>query len=664
MNKYLVGIDHLEIRESEIAIIADSKENYGYPLYDEYVNPRYSEKEIDWTKFKGKKGATYESSKKSYINLINALSKIDFKLNNDYIRNSVPIQIIKNKLKITATPVAILKKVESYFNFLEVAKSENDEVIGINGLSPRQEFIIDIKPLNSINNITLKFTILHYYRHIESRRKFYLLLNKNNHKIKSDYLCTTKKILIDFNCKHSPYPLTPQAYSHTPHCTYCSGSKVVKGFNDIATTNPASVIFFKDKTDAENFSFGSEVKTYFECPDCGTETFRKIAGVVKKGLRCKRCYDGLSFPQKFMNNLLFQLVELGQLSDFITEYKPIWRDGKSYDNYFTLKDNKYIIENHGLQHYADTSRGRSYLQEKENDNIKKELALDNKISEENYIVIDCRYSNIEYIKNSIFSSELSQIFELKDIDWLHCFELSLKNLVKIVCEMWHTGNYSTTDIHNKLKLGKTTIRRYLRHGEKLDWCVYNSELEILKCQKLASKARSKPIICLNNKHHFSSIREASKIYHISEGSIAQCCNGIVTYAGVDKSTGEKLVWITQEKYSLMSNSDISTRLSQVHTPFKGANHPYSKEVIILDCNNLNILGIFPTAQFASETYCLSFKNISACCRGTNKICGRLPSNIALLSLFSVDWEEIKLLNYSLAEIRDWKLKKYSKNKLR
>lgn len=620
---------------------------------------KYTDK-IDWTKFKGKKGATYERSKKSYVNFINAISNIDFTLNSYYIRNSIPVEIIKDNIKITATPVAILKKVDSYFKFLEVAKYENDEVISICGISTKQEFIIEIKPFDSINNLTLKLTILHYYRHIKSRRKFYLLLHENDHISKSTYLGTTKEILIDFNCDHSPYSLTPHLYSHTPNCTYCSGARVVKGVTDIATTHPASVTFFKDKTDAEKYSFGSEIKTWFICPDCGTKTFREIAGVIRKGLRCKRCYDGISFPQKFMNNLLFQLVDTGKLSDFTTEYKPFWREGKSYDNYFILNGNEYIIENHGLQHYADTSRGRTYLQEKENDHKKKELALANEILEENYIVIDCRYSNLEYIKNSILSSKLSQIFDLKDIDWLHCFELSLKNLVKTVCEMWNTGEYTTTDIQKKLKLGKTTIRRYLRQGEKLQWCFYNTRLERLKCQKLASEACRIPIVCINNGEHFNSIREASKIYNISEGCIALCCRGISTFAGINKATGEKLVWTTQKKYNLMSTLDITQRLTEVYTPFKGENHPNAKKVIILDYNTLNILGEFPTAQSASDAFKINFKNISACCRGSKKTCGKSPSNDNLLSVFSTDWNEIKSLNYSIDEIHRWKINKYSK----
>lgn len=110
----------------------------------------------------------------------------------------------------------------------------------------------------------------------------------------------------------------------------------------------------------------------------------------------------------------------------------------------------------------------------------------------------------------------------------------------------------------------------------------------------------------------------------------------------------------------MSTLDITQRLTEVYTPFKGENHPNAKKVIILDYNTLNILGEFPTAQSASDAFKINFKNISACCRGSKKTCGKSPSNDNLLSVFSTDWNEIKSLNYSIDEIHRWKINKYSK----
>lgn len=45
------------------------------------------------------------------------------------------------------------------------------------------------------------------------------------------------------------------------------------------------------------------------------------------------------------------------------------------------------------------------------DEDKEFIAKQNGILE--YIVIDCRYSNYEWIKNSILASKLNQIFNLK-----------------------------------------------------------------------------------------------------------------------------------------------------------------------------------------------------------------------------------------------------------
>ena len=52
-----------------------------------------------------------------------------------------------------------------------------------------------------------------------------------------------------------------------------------------------------------------------------------------------------------------------------------------------------------------------------------ELALRNGIDE--YIIIDCRKSNLNWIKNNILDSSLVNIFKLDDIDWELCDEYKI-----------------------------------------------------------------------------------------------------------------------------------------------------------------------------------------------------------------------------------------------
>ena len=111
---------------------------------------------------------------------------------------------------------------------------------------------------------------------------------------------------------------------------------------------------------------------------------------------------------------------------------------------------------------------KKYPMDLTNDKNKKELAIENGIKPENYIVIDCRYSELEFIKNNILHSRLNEIFDLNNIDWIKIGQDSEKSLVKEVCDYWHLHNeinnegLTTTDLEKVFKLGKSTIIRILQ----------------------------------------------------------------------------------------------------------------------------------------------------------------------------------------------------------
>ena len=64
-----------------------------------------------------------------------------------------------------------------------------------------------------------------------------------------------------------------------------------------------------------------------------------------------------------------------------------------------------IIENHGEQHYIHrgTFKSKSLEDEQRNDVYKKTLARQNGVI--HYIVLDCRESNVSWIKKSILNSQ-------------------------------------------------------------------------------------------------------------------------------------------------------------------------------------------------------------------------------------------------------------------
>ena len=131
------------------------------------------------------------------------------------------------------------------------------------------------------------------------------------------------------------------------------------------------------------------------------------------------------------------------------------------------------------------------LQEvQKNDKNKKELAIKNGIKPDNYIVLDCRYSEFEFIKNNIINSRLNEIFDLNNIDWIKIGQDSEKSLVKEVCDYWHLHNEINNegllikDLSYIFKINPTTISRYLKTGTKIDLCNFYSgssrKVEIFK----------------------------------------------------------------------------------------------------------------------------------------------------------------------------------------
>jgi hypothetical protein len=268
-------------------------------------------------------------------------------------------------------------------------------------------------------------------------------------------------------------------------CSTCSNQKIVKGINDIATTHPHLVKYFANIEDAYRVSSGSEKKIPLICPDCKTiNKSLSISKLVERNFYCSACGDGVSYPEKFLFNMLqqteieFKIQKTFKWSkDFNCLTNSNLNGDKTYD--FYVKKLNCIVECHGEQHYSksfSTVGGRTLNEEQENDKIKENLAIDNGI--ENYIVIDCRYSEIEFIKNNILNSKLAKLFDLSNIDWIKCHEYACSSLIKIACDLWNNGIKSTKEIGKIMKSDKSTIVRYFKQGRKINLCDYETKYEI------------------------------------------------------------------------------------------------------------------------------------------------------------------------------------------
>lgn len=91
-------------------------------------------------------------------------------------------------------------------------------------------------------------------------------------------------------------------------CPVCSNIKVVQGINDIPTTNPEMIKYFQGGVEeAKLYHSGSTQKIYPKCPECGRihNKLVSITNLKLYGFQCI-CSDGISYPEKFVINLLDQ----------------------------------------------------------------------------------------------------------------------------------------------------------------------------------------------------------------------------------------------------------------------------------------------------------------------------------------------------------------------
>ena len=246
-------------------------------------------------------------------------------------------------------------------------------------------------------------------------------------------------------------------------CNACGlfPKKIVLGINTIWDKARWMCDLGISEEDAKNNFPQSADKIEVICPLCGNKKKCRIRTVYNdKTIGCI-CNDKQSYPEKFMYSILKQLN-----IEFETQYSPKWINGKRYD--FYIPKFNAIIEVHGEQHYRHTGRGRSLQEEQENDKLKEEIALDNGI---NYIVIDCRESTLNWIKDNILKSKLNNLFDLENIDWIKCEKFAISNnLIKIACEYKKDNpNITYTEIGKIMGYERHAIKRWIEKGKKLNW---------------------------------------------------------------------------------------------------------------------------------------------------------------------------------------------------
>lgn len=296
--------------------------------------------------------------------------------------------------------------------------------------------------------------------------------------------------------------------SKTP-CPYCRGTLAFPGETDLWTTHPHIAELLLCPEDGFKYKYGSNKRVDFKCPDCGC-IIRELSinDVVRNGLRCLNCSDGISYPEKFICNMLQQLGV-----SFVHDRTMCWSIGKRYD--FYIRDMSLIIEANGLQHYKDSFTaygGRTAKEEQDNDLLKRKLAMDNGI--QHYVEINCSYSNLEFIKKSIINSELKDLFDLTNVDWNQCHVHGMRSIDMKCVDMWNDGIRNTRVISEKTGLHICTVIEKLKKARDAGLCDYETDMY-----------KNKPLMCIETQKIYKKIEDVKQDGYYPQ-IISRCCRGI------------------------------------------------------------------------------------------------------------------------------------------
>lgn len=257
-------------------------------------------------------------------------------------------------------------------------------------------------------------------------------------------------------------------------CRYCKGKEVHK-YDSAGYINPhlsKKIVYDSNNNivDIYKIRLGSSKKYYFKCDECGNISSKpKEVRKMNEKFSCEYCSDGFSIPEKFMGNILKQL-NISYIKELSSANVSWINKNVRYDFYIPKLD--MIIEVHGKQHYeGDKNWGVSSKDIVINDKNKHALAINNVRS---YIQIDCRYSNLKYMRKNVVS-QLGNIMNLEKIDWDDAYKKSLRSTIVEVCDIYNKGIKSPKRISQKLNISTSTVTNFLKKGKEIGICDYSKE---------------------------------------------------------------------------------------------------------------------------------------------------------------------------------------------
>lgn len=244
-------------------------------------------------------------------------------------------------------------------------------------------------------------------------------------------------------------------------CPYCSGSRLLVGYNDMWTTNSKLANMLANPEDGYRYMQSASAKLNWKCPTCSKILKNKsINNVSKQGVSCEICNDSVSFGEKMIYQILLQ-SDIDFKFDQATEFSGRLR----YD--FILESYNIVIEAHGLQHYIDTGfhkmNGKNSESEMKNDIYKRRIAEENKYR---YFEINCSKSDFVTIKKEIIDSGILKILKIEE-DVFNKINMS-HSLVEECWNLWNSNGMKKIEIAEKLGIGRNRVARYIKLREQLN----------------------------------------------------------------------------------------------------------------------------------------------------------------------------------------------------
>lgn len=259
-------------------------------------------------------------------------------------------------------------------------------------------------------------------------------------------------------CGHIKESVREEAVTRGIGCPVCSGKIIRKGVNDIPSAEPWMVPYFPGgAAQAERYTPSSGRRLRLVCPYCGklSDHTMAIATLYRTHSIGCPCGDGISFPEKFLFRF-FQTVPAAEYTRQVSAKDFAWCGRYRYDGMLTKDGEVYFVEAHGVQHFEHTGYERisssNLAATRENDRRKRLLAIENGISEKNYIELDCRKSTLQHLKTAILTSPLPVILGLdaQEIDWNAIFWRSLAPLPKEILDYAQRHPHTSTKDMAKL----------------------------------------------------------------------------------------------------------------------------------------------------------------------------------------------------------------------